>query len=171
MGFPRQINRVHHGTNTVILLGANLNKPEFQIRTAVEMISASCGLLIRSSSLYRSSAWGYTEQNNFLNLAVLMHTPWSPKMLLRRLQHIEQRMGRTRDIPLGPRVIDLDILVYGQRLIKAPELQVPHRYLPERRFALIPLMEIWPDWKHPELGSNAVEMLKTCKDQGKVIRL
>ena len=171
MGIFPQVNRLSHTTNAVVLLGANLNRPEQQIQQAMRMLSAHCGQIVRSSSMYRSSPWGYAEQNYFLNKAVLIRTPWPPLALLRRLQQIEQQMGRIREIPLGPRVIDLDILVYGNRIINNQALQVPHRFLPERRFALIPLMEVWSNWQHPELGLSAAQLLNICKDLGKVFRL
>jgi len=80
-------------------------------------------------------------------------------------------LGRKRNVPLGPRIIDLDILAYGNRIIAQPELQVPHRFLPERRFALIPLLEIMQHWKHPALGITAATMLERCTDRGIVQRL
>lgn len=171
MGVFPQLNRLSHTTNAVILLGANLNRPDQQIQQAIHKLSMNCGKIVRCSSMYRSSPWGYAAQDYFLNRAVLIRTPWPPLSLLKRLQHIEQQMGRTRDIPLGPRVIDLDILVYGNRIIQHPDLQVPHCFLPERRFALIPLMEVWPGWKHPESGGTAAQLLSICQDQGKVMRL
>lgn len=171
MGVFPQISRLSHTAKAVVLLGANLNRPEQQIRQAIQMLSTSCGQIVRCSSMYRSSPWGIVEQDYFLNRAVLIRTPWPPLALLKRLQQIEQQMGRIREIRMGPRVIDLDILVYGNRIIKHPTLQVPHRFLPERRFALIPLMEVWSGWKHPELGGSAAQLLSICEDQGKVIRL
>jgi 2-amino-4-hydroxy-6-hydroxymethyldihydropteridine diphosphokinase len=152
----------------VVLLGANLNNPEFQIHKAIGLLEATCGKVVRRSSMYRSSPWGYTEQASFLNQAVLLRTPLPPLALLQRLQGIEQRLGRIKNIPMGPRVIDLDILAYGQIQLHHQRLEIPHRHLPERRFALLPFAEIWKKWKHPELDSGVEALLKKCSDTGEV---
>jgi len=159
------------GVPVVILLGSNMENPVAQLRQARILLSQRCGTLQRSSALYRSSPWGPVAQDDFLNQAVLMRSILPPLALLKRLQAIERRMGRIREIALGPRVIDLDILVYGYRSLQQEALQIPHRLLPERRFALIPLREVWPEWKHPEQGTNAAQMLRNCTDRGMVERL
>ncbi len=171
MGVLPSVKNYSHAVPAVILLGSNLDGPDLQIKHALNLLATSCGRIVRCSHLYRSSPWGYAQQDYFLNQAVLLRTPLPPLALLKRLQFIEQRLGRIRNIPLGPRVIDLDILVYGGRMIAHAALQVPHLYLPDRRFALIPLNDIWSSWMHPATGMNAGAMLRHCKDQGIVERL
>lgn len=166
MGVLPTIRNSAYARPVVVLLGANLNNPEFQIDKAITLLQATCGKVVRRSSMFRSSPWGYTEQAYFLNQAVLLRTPLPPLALLQRMQGIEQRMGRIRNIPLGPRVIDLDILAYGQKRMQHPRLEIPHKHLAQRRFALLPFAEIWRNWTHPALGLNVEALLKTCTDTG-----
>lgn len=168
MGVFPAIKRSAFARPVVVLLGANLHAPELQIEKAIALLKSTCGVVIRRSSMYRSSPWGYTEQAYFLNQAVLLRTPLPPLALLQRLQGIEQRMGRIKNIPMGPRVIDLDILAYGGKQVQHALLEIPHRHLPERRFALLPFAEIWRNWKHPELGLDVAALLNQCTDTGEV---
>ena len=168
MGVLPKIKNSAYARPVVVLLGANQKIPEFQIDKAIALLQATCGTVVRRSSLFRSSPWGYTEQADFLNQAVLLLTPLPPLALLQRMQAIEQRMGRIREIPLGPRIIDLDILAYGQKRMQHPRLEIPHRHLAQRRFALLPFAEIWRNWKHPALDSDVETLLKKCTDTGKV---
>ncbi|MEY3984295.1 MAG: hypothetical protein RL160_1854 [Bacteroidota bacterium] len=168
MGVSPAIKHSAFARPVIILLGANLHAPELQINRAIALLKSTCGVVVRCSSMYRSSPWGYTEQDYFLNQAVLLRTPLPPLALLKRLQGVEQRMGRIKNIPMGPRVIDLDILAYGGKRVQHALLEIPHRHLPERRFALLPFAEIWRNWKHPELHSNVEALLKKCTDSGEV---
>ena len=110
--------------------------------------------LLRASRLYRSPAWGVTEQPDFINAAALLDTTLSPRALLDELLALEQAFGRTRVAGerWGPRTLDLDLLLYGDAVLDMPGLRVPHPHLHERAFALLPLREAWPDAAIPGIG-------------------
>src|SRR5690606_18603079 len=127
---------------------------------------SSCHLYLRSFPTRRSSdlAWGVTEQPTFLNQVVLVSTPLPPISVLDCIQSIENRLGRLRLTKWGARVIDIDILYFNKINIHHERLIVPHPHLPERRFVLVPLVEIAPAFVHPELGMTTTDLLAQCKD-------
>ena len=112
----------------------------------------------RASGFYLSDPVGYSEQPDFWNAAVEIRWGGSPEELLRRLQEIEKMVGRTPSFPNGPREIDIDILDFGGLIQSGPNLALPHPRLALRRFALAPLAEIAPRWRHPILGKTALEL-------------
>ncbi len=124
-------------------LGANAGDCSGTIAHAVEEL-AKLGSVRARSQLYRTKAWGVTTQPDFLNAAVLLETELGPRDLLAALQRIERQLGRTATYRWGPRIIDLDILTYGDLAVDDPELIIPHPHLFERAFALAPLAEIDP---------------------------
>jgi 2-amino-4-hydroxy-6-hydroxymethyldihydropteridine diphosphokinase len=140
-----------------IALGSNLESRfgdrEANLREAVRRIE-SLGEVRAASSFYDTEPVGYLEQPRFLNAALLLETEMEPRALMRKLLSIERAMGREREgaMPKGPRVIDLDLLLYGDWVLWAEDLILPHPRMEERRFVLEPLAEIAPDWVHPVLG-------------------
>jgi 2-amino-4-hydroxy-6-hydroxymethyldihydropteridine diphosphokinase len=124
-------------------LGSNVGDSEGAIDRACAALAA-LGTLRARSSLYRTKAWGVTEQPDFINAAVALETALEPLALLAALKAIEADLGRVATYRWGPRAIDLDILTYGDRRIREPDLVVPHARLDERAFALAPLAEIDP---------------------------
>lgn len=124
-------------------LGANLGDPVEALREAAHRL-AEIGEIVACSSLYRTPAWGITEQPAFVNAAVALETALAPYELLAALKAIERDLGRVATYRWGPRAIDLDILTYGDLLLDDPELTIPHARLSERAFALVPLAEIDP---------------------------
>jgi 2-amino-4-hydroxy-6-hydroxymethyldihydropteridine diphosphokinase len=122
-------------------IGSNVGDAAANVRTAFDRL-AGLGTVTARSSLYRSKAWGVTEQPDFFNAAALLETNLAPYDLLRELKAIEGDMGRVRTYRWGPRVIDLDILAYGDLALEEPDLTIPHARLRERAFALAPLAEI-----------------------------
>ena len=134
-------------------LGSNLGDREALIRRAAELIGAR-----RLSSLLETEPWGYADQPMFLNAVAEVDTPLEPRALLDLLLDVERRLGRERVGPRwGPRTIDLDLLLYGDRLIAEPGLVVPHPGLATRRFVLEPLAELAPTLKIP--GNGTVQAL------------
>jgi 2-amino-4-hydroxy-6-hydroxymethyldihydropteridine diphosphokinase len=147
-----------------IALGSNLESRfgdrEANLREAVRRIEG-LGEVLAVSSFYDTEPVGYREQPRFLNGALLLRTEKGPQELMRGLLGVERAMGREREgaLPKGPRVIDLDLLLYGDWVLWAEDLILPHPRMEKRRFVLEPLAEIAPDWMHPVLGLTVMEML------------
>lgn len=127
-------------------LGSNLQQPEAQIREALRRLDATTGVkLLRVSSLYRTPPWGDEKQADFINAVSQIETALEPAALLNDIQHIENLMGRQReDRRWGPRLIDIDLLLYGNLQVQAEDLVIPHPRMHERAFVLIPLIELEP---------------------------
>ena len=151
-----------------LLLGSNEGKPEDNLRVARMLIEERCGTTVKSSSLYETEAWGLKEQNNFLNQAILIKTGLNPSALLTELKAIEKELGRIETTKWGPRVIDIDILFYGNEITNLPDLKIPHPYIQDRRFTLAPMGEIAPEFVHPVIKKTMVELLKLCDDNSEV---
>lgn len=135
-------------------LGANLGDPAAALRAAFEALARlPATRLLAASRLYRTPAWGRTDQPDYVNAAALLDTALDPQGLLAALLDIERRAGRVRDgLRWGPRTLDLDLLLYGDRVIDLPGLRVPHPHLHVRAFALVPLAEIAADEPFPGHG-------------------
>ena len=143
-------------------LGANLGPREITLLRAVDLLAETDGVeVLAVSQLRETEPVGVVDQPLFLNGAVVLNTSLSPRELLDRLLEIERELGRVRDVRWGPRVVDLDLLVYGDRQIDERGLRVPHPRLHERRFALEPLAELDPELDVPGLGrvENALAAL------------
>lgn len=143
--------------NVYIGLGSNLADPAAQVEAGLRALARLPKTrLVARSRLYRSAPWGRVDQPEFVNAAAQLETVLEPGLLLDALLQIERAAGRERDgTRWGPRVLDLDILVYGERRIAEPGLHVPHPHLPERAFVLVPLAEIAPDLQVPGRGRVA----------------
>ena len=136
-----------------IALGANLASPEAQVTRAFDELARLPGTtFIARSSLYRTAPVGYADQPAFINAAALVDTTLSPRALLDGLLAIERAHGRVRDVPNGPRTLDLDVIVYGDRVVDEPGLAIPHPRAHERAFVLAPLAEIAPELRIPGHG-------------------
>ena len=146
-----------HWYPAYIGLGSNLQKPAQQIEEALGLLDEIPGTrLVSVSSLYRSAPFGGIEQPDFVNAVAAILTKLAPPELLAQLQNVENRQGRERvEARWGPRVLDLDLLVYSGHTISEPELSVPHPGIGERNFVLLPLGEIAPDLEVPGLGRVA----------------
>lgn len=148
-----------------LLLGGNMGDPRQQIEKAVSLLGEKAGSVGACSSIYRTAAWGKTDQPDFLNMAVVLHTSLSAPELMGTLLEIEEEMGRKRTEKNAPRIIDIDILMFNEDTRDEPGLQIPHPALPMRRFALVPLSELAAGMKHPVSGKTIREMLDECPDQ------
>ena len=142
-----------------IALGGNLDDREAALRAALEQISQFADL-VRVSQFYETEPVGITDQPAFLNAVAHLRTDLEPHELLEHLLAVEQWMGRERTVRNGPRIIDLDLLLYGHQILDEPGLQVPHPRLQERRFVLAPLAELAPQFVHPVLRQTMAELLE-----------
>ena len=143
-------------TRAAIALGSNMEEPLVQVRLAFDELAAlPSTVMVKRSSLYRTVPVGYAEQPPFINAVALVDTKLGPRALLDHLLEIERRHGRVRDIPNGPRTLDLDIVLYGEQVIDEPGLKVPHPRAHERAFVLAPLVDVWPEAVIPGHGRAA----------------
>ena len=134
-----------------IALGSNIEDPEAQVTRAFDEIAALPGTrVLARSRLHRTKPVGYAKQPDFVNAMALVETSLEPRALLDALLAIEKKHGRVRTIPNGPRTLDLDIIVYGDRVINEPGLVVPHPRAKERAFVMEPLREVWPQAVIPD---------------------
>jgi 2-amino-4-hydroxy-6-hydroxymethyldihydropteridine diphosphokinase len=134
-------------------LGGNVGDAISTVRLAMQALAEIPGSqLIRSSRLYRTPAWGVRDQADFVNAVALLETSLTARDLLDALLAVERRFGRERRERWGPRILDLDLLLYADEMLDVPGLHVPHPHLHERAFALLPLLEIAPDARIPGRG-------------------
>ena len=146
-------------------LGSNMGDREAMLKSALDELETPGLRLLRVSSLYETEPIGLREQRWFLNLVAEFETELFPKQLLHRMQKIEMRLGRKRTVENGPRMIDIDILLYGNLAIKTEELEIPHPRYRERRFTLAPLAELNPGLRDPATGETMAEMLAALTGQ------
>lgn len=128
-------------------------------------IGDKIGTILYSSKVYETAAWGIEDQPDFLNQVITLNTHIDPQSLLEKLLSIETALGRQRKVKWGERIIDLDILFYGDEVIDDEHLTVPHPGIPSRRFTLLPLQEIAPKLIHPTLNKTIEELLAECPDK------
>ena len=156
----------------IILLGSNIGDRLSILEEASLQIGSRIGNPLISSSIFETEPWGFKHENYFLNQVIGLKTNLSPHMLLTELLRIEKEMGRERSKEgYQARTIDLDILFYNDLIISENNLEIPHPRLHERRFTLLPLNEILPDYIHPVLKKSVSSLLNECNDTLMVKRL
>lgn len=153
-----------------LALGTNLGDRRRNLSAAIEHLGKELEIL-KLSAIYETAPLYVTDQPAFLNMAMLAETALAPHPLLALAKDVERRVGRLPSCRNGPRAIDVDILFLGDCVIGTAELTIPHPRLAERRFALAPLADIAPDWRHPLTGMTAAEMLDGLAEQGAFSRL
>lgn len=146
-----------------LLLGSNMGDKRLQLVTTIQKICRTCEIL-KQSSIYETAAWGNTNQPSFYNQVIQIATSFDPIYLLSILLKIEEEMGRVREDKWGQRIIDIDILYYDDRIIETDNLSIPHSEIQNRRFTLVPLVEIAAEYQHPILKKNQKELMDDCED-------
>ena len=155
----------------VILLGSDIESRKGYIDKAVAILNQEVGTLVNESSFYESEPWGFESDTIFLNKVIVLKSTLAAGEMLRTCLDIEKRLGRKRKQGKGysSRTIDIDILYLNNRIIKEDDLIVPHPRLHERRFTLLPLTEVLPDFIHPVLKKTQRELLESCQDHSRVV--
>lgn len=157
--------------NSHILLGTNLGNKIANLNKALQLITSAGIKIKKNSPVYQTKAWGNINQDDFYNAVLLVDTSLSATDLLKTVLEIEIRMGRVRgDEKWMPRLIDIDILYYNEEVVQMDNLIIPHPFIAERKFTLIPLNDISPDYMHPLLKSSNSNLLENCKDNSEVMR-
>jgi 2-amino-4-hydroxy-6-hydroxymethyldihydropteridine diphosphokinase len=147
-----------------LLLGSNMGNSRHKLATAQKHLAKKLGSIQRQSGLYQTAAWGNTNQPDFLNQVIVLQTQFDANTCMKRILEIEHSMGRIRTKKNAPRIIDIDILYFNKEMISLPNLQVPHPAIQDRRFVLIPLNALSPNFIHPVLGKTNHALLLECAD-------
>ena len=150
-------------------LGSNLGDREQNLNKALDHLELGGVHVARKSRQYETEPQDMRDQPWFLNMVIQVETRLFPLQLLAYVLRIERDMGRERLVPKGPRIVDIDILLYGPHVVNLPQLQIPHLALPDRRFVLEPLVELAPDLRHPVLRKSMRELLAGVS--GQIVRL
>ena len=151
----------------VLLIGGNLGDREYLLEEAEKHLN-NLFTMIKKSQVYESSAWGENSEGDYLNRAVIIETEMKPEEVLKHLQIIEDILERKRIRKWGNRTMDIDILYVEDEILNTPTLTVPHPFIQDRKFVLVPLTELLSDFIHPVLNKTNAKLLEDCKDEGSV---
>ena len=150
-------------------IGSNLGNRENNLEQAVARIEEHIGQVLKSSSIYITEPWGFKAEEEFLNIVVKIGTKLTPSGILGRILMIESLLGRVRDRKkYSSRLIDIDILLYEDKIVEEEILKIPHPLLHKRKFVLVPLCEIEPELIHPVLKKSLADLLASCEDKSEV---
>lgn len=152
--------------NTYLLLGSNIEPRISFLKKAEQEIQQRIGKLIKTSGIYETAPWGFEDATSFLNKVLLVSTELGADAMLEIIHNIEEEMGRVRKgASYSSRTIDIDILYYEAEVVKSNRLQIPHPRLHLRKFTLLPLVEIAPDFLHPKFHLTNKKLLRECTDE------
>jgi 2-amino-4-hydroxy-6-hydroxymethyldihydropteridine diphosphokinase len=155
-----------------LLIGSNLGDIGWNLRNAMERMSAEEIKITDRSSVYKTEPWGFNHDSDFLNQVIRIETSLKPLELLEKIQKIERDMGRNKNsASYSARIIDIDILFYGDRIIETDRLTIPHPKIHERMFVLAPMAEIAPDFIHPVLRKPINRLKDECDDRKRIKKL
>ncbi len=166
-----RVSRVPPLLPVYLSLGSNQGDRREFLARALSRLELDGNRIVDCSSVYETEPVDLVDQPSFFNLACALGSPFGPGSLLRRCQLIETDLGRRRSIPKGPRVIDIDLLFFADRLVDTPELKIPHPSFQNRRFVLVPLTEIAPELRDPRTGDTMRVLLERCPDHSWVRRV
>jgi 2-amino-4-hydroxy-6-hydroxymethyldihydropteridine diphosphokinase len=156
--------------SALILLGCNVGDCEINFKKSIGLLKINCGEITLSSQIYQTAPWGNQDQDYFLNQAIQINTILNPEELLFQTSRIENELGRIRQEINGPRTIDIDILFFNDLQFITNNLTIPHPRLHMRKFTLIPLNEIIPDFIHPVYQKTINQLLIDCTDKSDVVK-
>ena len=156
-------------TIAYIGIGSNMGDRQSNCQQAIELLSEA-GRVTGASSLYYTEPVGYKEQEDFINAAAALDTDLTPTALLALCHSIEDRMGRTRTVRWGPRTIDLDILLFGDKVMNQADLIIPHPMMATRKFVLAPLVELAPEVLHPLLQKTVAQLFREIENSHTVVK-
>ena len=169
--FSKHSARLGSTPRVFLGLGSNLGNRSAHVSEAVLHLEEMGILTIQCSSLYETQPVEVTDQPDFINLASEVQTQLKAEILLETCLLVERKMGRLRREPKGPRIVDIDILFYGQEIWHSRQLSIPHPAIAQRRFVLVPMVEIAPDFQDPVSGFTMKSLLEHCPDHSSVRRL
>jgi 2-amino-4-hydroxy-6-hydroxymethyldihydropteridine diphosphokinase len=153
-------------------LGSNRGDRQSNLSKAIELLNNKAGKVVSKSLLYETQPWKMDDETMFINQVILLETALDANTLMDLLLEIETSMGRVRTAAkYEPRIIDIDILFFNNDLISSEKLTVPHPFIQERRFVLVPMAEIAPEYVHPVLNTKIYQLLTVCKDNSRVVQL
>jgi len=147
-----------------LLIGSNLGDRRAYLEKAINLIDFRVASIGQKSTIYETAPWGNTDQPHFLNQVLSLKSNLHPEELLSICKNIEKSIGRVATDRWGPRIIDIDILLYGDMVYQSHTLQIPHPMMQDRMFTMVPLAEIAPDFVHPVLGGNIQLLKDKCAD-------
>ena len=158
-------------TVVYLSLGSNLDDRAANLRRGIEALANANIHVKKISSFYETEPVDFLDQPWFLNCVVEAETELSPHELLRALRGFELSLGSKKEFAKGPRILDMDILLYGDKTIALPDLQIPHPRMLQRNFVLAPLFEIAPSLKHPNWKTNVAELFQASSDKSQIKKL